>query len=41
MNQKKVDFDSVIVPKMKEAIKDTLEAFWLRVQKEDHNKIIN
>jgi hypothetical protein len=28
MKHKKVDFDKIILPKMKDAIKETLEAFW-------------
>ena len=31
-NYKDVDFESVILPKMKEAIKETLIAFWYRLQ---------
>jgi len=30
-NIRKVNFDDYIIPKMRESIKHTLEAFWIRV----------
>lgn len=31
-NYRKVDFDEVILPQMKEIVSNTLEAFWVRIQ---------
>lgn len=37
-NCKNVDFYSVILPKIRDAIKATLEAFWMRLQREQSHK---
>ena len=41
MNYKKVDFDKVIVPKMRDAIKETLDALWQKIKDKQETKIIN
>jgi hypothetical protein len=32
LNYKKVDYEKVILPKMRDVIKETLEAFWQRIE---------
>ena len=41
MNYKKVDFEKVIVPKMRDAIKETLDALWQKIKDKQETKIIN
>ena len=41
MNYKKVDFEKIIVPKMRDAIKETLEALWARLKDKQDSKILN